>query len=78
MSSVNEILYVTARSEIAAKIKNLKNIAEIAVKKGEHVQTKDGGAKAIELLDKASALIAETDKIFEGIVYLSTSKKGKD
>lgn len=78
MSNVNEILYVTARSEIAAKIKNLKNIAEMAVKRGEHAQTKEGGAKAIELLDRASALISETDKIFEGIIYLSTSKKGKD
>lgn len=77
MSSVNEILYVTSRANINASIKNLRNIAEAAVKKSEHRSQQESGKQILDLFERVDAFLRETDKMFEGIIY-STKQKGKE
>lgn len=72
--NTTEILYVTARQDIAAKMRVLKNIASGAEKTGEHKDIKEGATKALKFLAAAEEQLGHADAQFEGIVYLNVTK----
>lgn len=77
MSNVNEIIYVTSRQEITAKVKNLRNLAENAAKKGEHRDVREAGEAAIPLLDELDRQLKVIDEQLTKIVYPNQPKGSK-